>query len=390
MLSIFPRVCRLGKWLNNQLCKECCEPCYPCESFDAEVFQPCGHANQVSCPTNNWPKVCRFELQLDLPCGHIKTIACGAPQKSLLQTEVCDEICEHVLNCGHFCGLACHGQGKQQHNDKCLEPCENPSKNCSLGHPCRKLCHQNCDECSEIIQEFDLECGHKVKDVKCGQLKSYACMQRCAKYLSCGLHQCKNFCYEDCEPSCSVLARKTLDCGHLVQSACCQYSAGGNDKCLEPCSRLLACGHTCPLLCHQPCGDAVCQVILPANDKLATSCGHQAFRKCGNFTAIEPCVVSCSSRMECGHICSFQCGQCLNGKLHLPCQDKCQRVLVCGHVCQLKCGQACQPCSSKQKCLFQCQHRKCKSNCDDDCSDCKVSLDHYDTHTFWILSRIFS
>ena len=84
--------------------------------------------------------------------------------------------------------------------------------------------------------------------------------------------------------------------------------------------------------------------------------------------------------MLCGHFCTHLCSECLNGLVHLPCQQKCQRKLLCGHPCPLLCGQICQPCV-KQKCLFQCHHKKCKSTCQDDCSDCKEKCELSCSHS---------
>ena len=48
-------------------------------------------------------------------------------------------------------------------------------------------------------------------------------MKKCDKYLSCGVHKCKNFCYEckddGCQP-CNVKVEKVLDCGHVLKGVC--------------------------------------------------------------------------------------------------------------------------------------------------------------------------
>jgi hypothetical protein len=45
------------------------------------------------------------------------------------------------------------------------------------------------------------------------------------------------------------------------------------------------------------------------------------------------CDVPCSATLECGHLCSGTCGQCLQGRFHIPCVQDCLRTLVCGHRC---------------------------------------------------------
>ena len=81
-------------------------------------------------------------------------------------------------------------------------------------------------------------------------------MKKCGKSLQCGVHQCKNYCYECFQngcPPCKIVAEKTLDCGHVIKAPCqAQFI------CLEPCAKTLDCGHQCPLKCHESCLDAIC------------------------------------------------------------------------------------------------------------------------------------
>ena len=52
------------------------------------------------------------------------------------------------------------------------------------------------------------------------------------------------------------------------------------DKCLEPCLKLLDCGHACHVLCYQDCSEAKCEVIVDESGS-ESSCGHPRTRKCG-------------------------------------------------------------------------------------------------------------
>ena len=137
----------------------------------------------------------------------------------------------------------------------------------------------------EIVENYTLNCGHK-SDIKCCELSTYDCMKKCDKYLSCGVHKCKNFCYEckngNCQP-CKIVLEKTLGCGHVTSVPC--SSSEHMDKCLEPCARILDCGHSCPLLCYQDCSEAECDVVMDESDS-QSKCGHTRSRKCGSDQGI--------------------------------------------------------------------------------------------------------
>ena len=219
--------------------KLCSEPCHPCLSTESKILA-CNHLNDVPCLTNNFPIICKFIVKIKFSCGHTRDTFCGDidPQ--------CQEICDVQLdNCGHFCGLNCHNTKQTGHNRKCSEPCNKIKNNCFFKiHQCNKLCFQICEDCDEVIPQYDLKCGHTVKDMKCSMIENFSCMKKCDKYLSCGIHQCKNYCYECFEegscPPCTVQVEKSLPCGH-IQVTSCQNDL--MDKCMEPCLKHLSCGH---------------------------------------------------------------------------------------------------------------------------------------------------
>ena len=236
---------------------------------------PC--ISEISCPSNNIPNICKFTTKTKLHCGHIKNTFCGGNETKF---QDCHEICQYKLDCGHKCFLNCH-EGNSNHKKKCQQACGKPKKNCSTqAHICQKLCYQPCLDCDETIENYTLSCGH-TSDLKCSEVNTYDCMKKCEKMLSCGIHKCKNFCYEckngKCQP-CNITIEKTLDCGHVNSVPC--SSSDHMDKCLELCSKLLDCGHACPLLCHQDCSEAKCDVIIDESGS-QSSCGHPRTRKCG-------------------------------------------------------------------------------------------------------------
>ncbi len=338
---------------------------------------PRGHTSQVTCG-NALIQGCQFQVELVLDCGHCQLKACSDNNLE------CREICSFLLDCGHACSLPCHQD--QHHNSKCLQKCSRPKRKCSSmrqAHLCDKLCHQSCNDCDEIIRGFKFpDCGHALAfDVKCSQIETgLACQKKCDKVLPCGLHRCKNFCYEckdhgGCPSTCSSLVeRACAKCGHVSMAPCLSMS---NDKCLEECKQLLHCGHKCPLKCWQDCSKAQCQVLVTDANNLS-ECGHQTTQICGGGASKElvHCLETCGkSLLNCGHLCSYKCWECtLNNDLvlHLPCKDKCQKTLICGHQCPGVCGQVCPPCS-KLKCLFHCgmHQKKCRSTCEDNCAPCK-------------------
>lgn len=80
-----------------------------------------------------------------------------------------------------------------------MKKCENINSNCSLNHECRKLCYQDCSECTVRVDKT-LPCGHINYNVPCG-LKSeeIKCNISCNRILSCNKHKCLLKCYEKCK-----------------------------------------------------------------------------------------------------------------------------------------------------------------------------------------------
>ena len=337
----------------HQCLKKCSEICHPCIHTKKAIFEFCGHENEVNCPSTNIPNVCKVSIKKKLSCGHVKMSICG------LNDQICDIKCDFILDCGHPCSLPCHQD--QNHNKKCSQPCE-INRNCSSQkHPCKNLCFQDCGDC-DIIVDLSLKCGHTANDIKCGEIKNYSCVTKCEKLLACGLHKCKNYCYECSEIGCgeSNMTVKTLKCGHEMKAFC--RKCLNSKKCRKSCPKSLNCGHPCPLKCFEDCSEAVC-------DK---KCGEKIDDVNLNKNNSK---IDCKQILpRCGHECQAKFKDCLNGQLHRPCVQDCPRMLICGHKCPGKCGQACQPCC-KLKCLFQCQHKRCKSLCEDVCNDCKEKCD---------------
>lgn len=100
-------------------------------------------------------------------------------------------------------------------------------------------------------------------------------------------------------------------------------------------------------------------------------CGHAVTSECHVLPEDLPCRKSCEQKLECGHMCTGSCGECLGGRVHKPCIVPCKKVLEgCGHLCgKSGCGVACSPC--QKKCISVCKHSKCSQTCGVPCPPCK-------------------
>ena len=221
---------------------------------------PCGlHMCETRCHFDDRAHLtkhkCLKNMETVLACGHPKKYVCG----DILS---CDYLCEFCLPCGHLCHLPCHST-EVEHNSKCWNPCDRKVESCFFeSHKCSKKCGEKCSiYCDIVIPEHELKCGHTIQNVACADLIDHACMVKCKKLLACGIHHCKNYCYEcvnGCQP-CRVLTNVTLECGHCIKIAC-DKRLDKEGKCIEKCRKTLTCGHACPLLCYQPCETAQCQL----------------------------------------------------------------------------------------------------------------------------------
>ena len=217
----------------------------------------------------------------------------------------CSLPCNCRLPCNHMCPYKCH-PGNELHYTPCMEPCP---KYCPRGHRCKKLCHEPCDHCKELVEKTIPQCGH-LQQVPCYcDPEDFTCQEPCSKVLSCG-HRCKNKCGE----------KHTTECRELI-------------------TREWPCEHTAQAECYW------------TEDMYSRNC-----------------KVRCNVTLQCGHPCQGTCGGCRQGRLHKPCKQKCDRTLTCGHQCKSNCVQNCPPCD--KKCMFQCPHGPCGHKCHELCRPC--------------------
>ncbi|NXU15883.1 ZNFX1 protein, partial [Pardalotus punctatus] len=221
----------------------------------------------------------------------------------------CSRPCEYRLSCGHVCTRACHPYDLEHKNYQCLKPCQKVL--CADGHRCPKSCYKPCGKCMVKVEKTISKCGH-TQMVPC----------------------------------------------HIPES---------EFKCLEPCQKLLNCGHTCRNSCGQGCS-LPCRECVTATLK----CGHKQKVECwvitmGREEAVE-CKIACSVTLACGHVCSGSCHTCFGGRFHKACNRPCKRFLICSHKCQQPCTAECPPC--QKECQNYCIHSKCKKKCWESCVPC--------------------
>ncbi|NXY18307.1 ZNFX1 protein, partial [Atrichornis clamosus] len=271
---------------------------------------------------------------LELCCQNhpeTKTRVSTAADFSRVPEGGCSRPCEFRLSCGHVCTRACHPYDLEHKEYQCLKPCQKVL--CADGHRCPQSCYQPCGKCMVMVEKTISKCGH-AQMVPCSIPESkFKCLEPCQKILNCG-HACSNSCGQECPVKCHEWVTVTLKCGHKQQVEC--WVTGMKPempvKCETKCSVILACGHVCSGSCH--------------------SCFDGRFHKA--------CISPCKRFLICSHKCQEPCTtECP------PCQKKCQNYCVHSK-CNRKCGESCVPCA--EPCEWQCQHYQCTNLCSEPCN----------------------
>ena len=219
----------------------------------------------------------------------------------------------------------------------CMKKCTVIKK---CGHHCEKACHNyNCKE--EICTKI------------CGKINP-----NCALLT----HKCKKLCSKECGP-CEEKVKIKLQCGHEIECECSKSKNPQKIKCLEPCNKLLKCGHQCKLKCYEDCESKPCMELI--EKKL--SCNHIQQVSCSIPDYEIICEEKCYETLPCGHQCSGTCGKCLGGTLHVKCKKPCEKNLICGHRCEERCA---SKCICYKQCPNRCPHGECGDLCCDICIDC--------------------
>lgn len=115
-----------------------------------EKCPPCSFLTSRMCTGNH-------ELRHNIPC-HAKDVSCGKP-------------CGKQLDkCAHRCNKTCHKGECLAEDEKCAQACQKERPHCV--HKCNAICHGE-DPCPDTVCNETMilkcKCGHRTKQVRCGQ-----------------------------------------------------------------------------------------------------------------------------------------------------------------------------------------------------------------------------
>ncbi|KAK3895156.1 hypothetical protein Pcinc_001122 [Petrolisthes cinctipes] len=328
---------------------------------------PCCHKHKVQCKISPEKYECPTPVIRELPnCQHMVSMRCHENPKKIS----CSFDCETRLNCGHKCRQKCHMKEDPEHNEyDCKEDCTRLNAGCSQNHPCQKKCYEECGACTFKVSKT-LPCLHKVDNVECSEpVESIKCLKKCRKTLPCG-HPCKKMCYQECG-DCPVKVKKMVPvCNHMSWVEC--YKPATSDNCDGQCPKMLDCGHPCTRLCRDSCTDQCNEMV---ESDVVCPKGHSFNLPCYLVNKAEGedvwsyCKEPCNTTLNCGHTCVGDCGRCFQGRLHMSCTSPCKKHLVCGHECKQPCIANCTPC--QESCQWNCGHSQCDKACGVLCKPCK-------------------
>ncbi|CAH1789707.1 unnamed protein product [Owenia fusiformis] len=366
-------------------------------------------------PNGGCMKVCESRLE----CGHACREYCHIVECTTFKCKASIR-CDSFLKCSHTPDkvILCH----EKHQYECMEPCE---KSCPKEHPCPKVCHEDCGDCTKLVEKTIPKCNHS-QLVSCHLDPAlFKCMAKCEKELDCE-HICPKLCHERCisRYDCIEMCHVELDCGHEADVPCYKKSShkckemvehimpicGHSQrvecykleehcyrsliKCNAPCEKILKCGHSCKKLCYEKCES---YSYNPYNPFLYRNnigdCQERCLKKCDNDHRCkkkchEPCGKcneTATVTLDCGHTKDVQCHvktafssseQKESVKNFIKCQKRCERKCEKGHTCKGKCCEECKPCTvyivkeipkcghkQKMECRIDPSEISCKTQC---------------------------
>ncbi|CAL8460554.1 g83 [Coccomyxa elongata] len=321
-------------------------PCPPCAAKVAAACY-CGKAStERRCAASGWS--CKKLCGKRLPCGHRCASIChaGDCKACILTGEYscpcgavrekrrckdrefqCGRVCGKTLGCGRCaCEQICHEGpcgdcpragmrtcpcGKAAYSDlRCDEEAPTCGGTCGKilacgRHHCADRCHPGeCSATCRAMAEKSCACGKTQKLVPCAE--PFRCERRCTAMRACGRHACKKRCCNGNHPPCDQVCGRRLRCGnHTDPSAChagaclpCPLTATVSCACRRT-TYSLPCGSEASAKepsCHQDCS-------IP---RVCHHAGQQPPHRC-HFGACPPCLLPCSKRQVCGHVCSVRC-----------------------------------------------------------------------------------
>ncbi|XP_040014742.1 NFX1-type zinc finger-containing protein 1 [Xiphias gladius] len=187
----------------------CQEPC--------QKVLRCGHPCDSICGEPCISK-CKVKVTLELKCGHVQQDACF--YKTKIEELECKTPCDHQLKCGHTCHGDCGKCYQGRFHFPCFHQCE---RLLICSHKCREPCTRDCPPCQRPCENC---CIHSRCMKPCGQ-PCAPCIEPCA--WQCPHQRCSKLCHESCDrPPCIQPCAKILDCGHPCIGLC-------GDKCPSKC-----------------------------------------------------------------------------------------------------------------------------------------------------------
>ena len=338
----------------------CCNPCPPCHELVIKTMPLCGHEQEMKCSDDPGSVLCTA------PCSNVCDKGHPCPK-------LCYEDCGHCMQavekqipmCEHKQLVPCYLHPALF---RCKAHC---SKYCKEGlHLCSKLCYEDCGKCEAIVSKTIPVCGHSQDLPCCIEPKPAICRAICQKVCKNGLHQLQKLCNQDWTP-CKEKVPKTMPiCGHTKIVSC--YKDPSTFRCTNPCEKSCKMGHKCQNLCHEPCGPCVNMV----DQELR--CGHVHSMQCSTDPSAFKCPTLCLKKLcNNGHRCNLPC--------HFPrpcevCKEPVSIVMPkCHHTqmipCCLSVGSAkftfhkCDhPCEQKLNCGHKCK-KKCGELCEVNCKE---------------------
>lgn len=400
--------------MKDDLCPHVCVlqchpgPCPPCKAFAPERLCPCGKkVIKTRCSDRKSVLTCGQRCDKLLECGRHRC-------ERICHLGSCDP-CQVLINAPCFCKkrvevVICGDmavKGKVNEEDGIFSCSLTCGKKLRCGnHSCAQICHPGpCGDC-ELMP-------NKIGSCYCGKTSLQeqrescldpipTCLEVCAKFLPCKMHQCDQVCHAGDCPPCSVLVTQKCRCGstsrrvecyktslenerftcdkpcghkkncgrHRCSERCCPLSNSSNlpvgdwdpHFCQMACGKKLRCGqHSCESLCHSGHCSPCLETIFT---DLTCACGRTSIPPplpCG--TPPPSCQLPCSVPQACGHSSSHSCHfgdcppcsvpvakECIGGHVvlrNIPCGSKdircnklCGKTRRCGlHAC----GRTCHP-----------------------------------------------
>ena len=351
----------------GHLCREYCWKKCKCIVRVTRRMPGCGHDQKMHCYENPMRVKCKNPCAKKCEKGHNCPLKCYEECKRCIV-----KVSANIPSCQHQQWIQCF---QDPAHVKCKANC---SHICVNGHPCPKLCYEDCGACEIPVMKKIPECNHEIK-VPCHVDPSHdICTEPCARILPCS-HKCSLKCGEVCSSiNCTVKVTVELPfCKHAVTVPCMESDLC-DIFCQEKCQRSLPCGHDCDLKCGEPCRD---QCMIKVNK--TWPCGHKLKRPCYQILTpgAYPCEKDCEKTLKCGHTCSKKCGE--------PCDNKCKleitKLYPCGHNVKAFCSSTPSesPCRSICTYILACGHM-CSSKT---CSDCTARHFHSPCHVDITIKR---